>query len=75
MICRLGVSCGRQQLPGERQAVLQVREVRRHLELADVVAAHVGPQPDDRIEDRHRLGHQVRDPAGLDQLGEAYTLR
>ena len=60
MICRFGVSCVASNRRGERQAVLDVREVRRHLMLADVLAAHVGLQPHDRVEHRHRLRHQAR---------------
>ena len=53
----VGRVLGGQQLPGELQAVLDVGEVRRDLHLADPLVAHVGPQADHRIEDRHRLGH------------------
>ena len=67
MICRFGVSCVASSRRASRQAVLDVREVRRDLVLADVVAAHVGPQPHDRVVQRHRLGHQ------LDDLGRAST--
>ena len=49
-----------QELPGQLQAVLDVGEVRRNVVLADVLAAHVGPQPHHGVEDRHRLGHQRR---------------
>ena len=36
--------------------------------------AHVGLQPHDGIEDRHRLGHQVDDFAGVPRLGEGVDL-
>ena len=59
-----------EQPPGERQAVLNVGEVRRDAMLADVVAAHVGPQPHHRVEDRDRLGHQVHDLPGSTSLAK-----
>ena len=74
MICRFGVSWAVEEPPGQQQAVLDVGEVRRDLKLADVVPAHVHAEPDDRIEDRHRLGQQIDDFAAGPRLGERVHL-
>jgi hypothetical protein len=58
MMCRLGVSWCAQELARQLQAVLDVREVQREVEFADVRIAHVRPQAHHRIVDRHGLGHE-----------------
>ena len=67
----VGRVLGGEQAAGKREAVLQVGEVGRDFVFADVVAAHVGAEPHDRVEERDGLGHHIDDAAGLDELGEA----
>ena len=70
MICRLGVSCDDEELPGQLQRPLDVREVLREAVLADVLAAHVDLQPHEGVEDRHGLGHQLDELARRRRAGE-----
>ena len=44
-------------------------------QLADPRVAHVGPQLHHRVEDRHRLGQQRGDLAGVTRLGESVRSR
>jgi len=55
----VGRLLGRQQPPGEFQAVLDVREMGRDLLLADLRPAHVGPKPLHRVKQGDRLGKQL----------------
>ena len=64
----------REELPAHLQGVLDIREMRRDLHLAHIWVAHVGPQSDVRIEDRHRLRHQRRHVRRRDRLREGVHL-
>ena len=66
----VGRVLGGQHLPGELQAVLDIGEVLRQKKFAYVRIAHVGPQADDRIADRDRLGHKLDDLARMPGLGD-----
>ncbi len=50
--------------------MLDIREVRRDLCFTNIIAAHVSPQLNPRLMDRHRLGHQVDNLARRAKFGE-----
>jgi len=55
---------------GQLQPVLDVREVRRDVKLADLLVAHVGPELHHGVIDGYGLGHQPGDLAYVPRLGE-----
>ena len=60
----------RQHLPSKLKAVLNVRKVRRNMNLGDIVTTHVRPQSDHRTGDSRDLGHQGNQISGCDDLRE-----
>ena len=50
--------------------MLDVGKVRRDIDLADPLVAHIGLEPHDWVVDGHRFGHQVDDLTGWPQLGK-----